>query len=154
MRTAPILLLGLVLPSLLQSGAVVAAERVYRWVDGNGQVHYAGQRPATGPYEVIEKSAGGPASGAENDAGDVKKFLQNAEAANKATAEEKSRRQAVQAEAQAACDQARRRLAFLDERTARRLAVENPDGTVARMDDTEFEQRRAATRKNIDAHCR
>lgn len=147
------LLIALLLAGLA-SARVVAADRVYRWEDADGQVHYSGQRPAAGPYKLIEKSVRAPAGGVASAASDTKEFLERADAANKAAAEQKALQQKAQAESRMACEQARQRLDFLKERTPRRLGVENPDGTVARMDEVEFEKRRAAAQKLIQQHCR
>lgn len=134
------------------SAAVEAGGSVYRWVDAQGQVHYSQLPPEKGSYERIERTS--PAPAAAPDTNEVKGFLERAEAANKAEAEEKAKRQQTEAESRAACGQARERLAYLDEHTARRLAVESPDGTMARMDEAEFERRRAAAQKLIQEHCR
>ncbi|MGQ0618968.1 MAG: DUF4124 domain-containing protein [Panacagrimonas sp.] len=131
-----------------------AAGRAYRWVDAAGQVHYSQQRPASGLYQVVEPSTRASAAIGGSAASDAqKRFLESAEAADKLAAEQEARRRQALAESRTVCDKARARLVFLDERTARRLAVENPDGTAARMDDAEFERRRTAVQQQIQEHC-
>jgi hypothetical protein len=149
--------------------ALPAGARMYRWVDAQGQVHYAQLPPAQGAYEVIDRPASAPPSSpvpastpeqeqeqepAQAQDSETRRFLDQAEAAERAAAEDKARQQQAQAEARTLCEQARQRLAQLDERTARRLAVENPDGTMARMDEEEFERRRAVAQQLIQENCR
>lgn len=142
---------ALAVMTVLIAAPLHAGDVAYRWVDADGIVHYAEFPPATGPYERIRKATG--ARAAAPPASDTKAFLERVDAANKAEAEAVSKQEEAAGESAQKCAQARERLSFLDERTARRLAVQNEDGSVARMDDEEFERRRAAAQQDIEGNC-
>lgn len=135
------------------------AAKVYRWVDAGGQVHYGQIPPSSGKFDAIQTGRETPAPAAEAAEAPVQvdetaKFLREVDAANKAEAEAKAKARDERAQAEKKCSDARARVAFLDERTPRRLATTNPDGSYTRMDEDEFARRRAAAQKEIDTHCR
>lgn len=136
---APLLLLGLL-------AQPAAAGTVYKWKDASGQVHYTQTPPPEGAVrEPVQRSAQadvqpGVTLNAPNPP---------AAPAKAATAPgEKAAAPIETAEAKATrCAQARERLSFLEERTAYRLMVEQPDGSSARMTEEEFQQRLGKARE-------
>ncbi|WP_420464741.1 DUF4124 domain-containing protein [Panacagrimonas sp.] len=159
------LLLALV-PSL-HPGLVppAAAATVYRWVDANGQVHFGQVPPRGTAYDVIE-AHGAPRSSADEGAGAApaasepsmqertRQFLQRREAENKAREEAEAKAKQEKETAQRKCREARDRVAFLEERTARRLVIPADDGNLARMEEDEFMRRLNAAKEQADTHCR
>lgn len=137
----------LLLPLLLALSPLAQAASVYRWVDAQGQVHY-GQTPppsaAAEPHSVkvppaspsaapaAASPAAPPAASATTPATDP--------AANRA---DRARR----------CTAARERIQYLEDQTPRRLGVEQPDGTLARMTEEEFQERLDKARAEAGKHC-
>lgn len=169
---------------LLLTPVLALAAKVYRWVDAGGQVHYSQIPPSSGKFDAVQTGRESPIAAAEEDSetgaanaededgeeatapparppapvpapvDETAKFLREAEAANKAEAEAKAKAKEERTKSEKKCTDARARLAYLDERTPRRLATTNPDGSYSRMDEGEFEKRKAAAQKEIDSNCR
>lgn len=143
----------------------VAAATVYRWTDGNGQVHFSQVPPPKGTsYEVIQTQGGaglgsvgqGQGSG---DAGAsqeqrTREFLDRREAENRAREEAKAKELEARQTAERKCNQAKDRARFLEERTARRLVVPAEDGNLARMEEDEFMRRLDTAKEQVETHCR
>ena len=135
MRISPLLLLSL-------AALPCAAGNVYKWIDAEGQVHYSQTPPPTGPVTIQRQGAlqpsvispPAPVLPAESPA--KNKPPESTQAAVE-TAAEKAKR----------CAAARERLAFLEERTARRLMIEQADGSAARMTEEQFAERVAKARE-------
>ena len=146
---------------LALSLAATAAEEqtVYRWIDADGRVHY-GQIPPQGQrYEEVSPrgtrkaaAAGQPTAGTGL-SGNVDAFLKQAE--TERTAREKAENDAREQRqlARKNCDLAREREQFMVERGAHRLATKNEDGTVARMDDADYQQRLSDIRGKVQEYC-
>lgn len=151
MRVLPNVLIAL----LLSLPVAAAAAKMYRWVDAKGQVHFSQVPPAGRTFESLAKPAPASEEPAAPMAGDTatRTFLERVDTESRARAETEAQRKAAADDARAQCDRARARVAFLDERTPRRLATENPDGSVSRMDESEFARRRDAAQHEIDAYC-
>ena len=144
-----------VLVALLLTLPAAVSAKIYRWVDAKGQVHFSEVPPAGRTFEELAKPApapGEPAAPVADDA-TTKSFLERVDTENRARADAESQRKAAADDARAQCDRARARVAFLDERTPRRLATENPDGSMSRMDEVEFARRRDAAQQEIDVSC-
>jgi len=123
---------------LLSLAAVPAtAGTVYKWKDSSGQVHYTQTPPPEGAVrEPAQRSAQadvqpGVTLNAPSPPPKPAKAPGEPGAAPVETAGAKAKR----------CTQAKERLSFLEERTAYRLMVEQPDGSSARMTEEEFQQR-------------
>jgi hypothetical protein len=135
----PVSALLLALPLLATAG------NVYKWVDAQGQVHY-GQTPPDG-VKAINQSGAKP--GVTTEAPPAPKVEVAAEPAAKPaekpaeSAEDKAKR----------CSAAKDRIAFLEEKTARRLSVKQADGTDARMTDEEFEARLNKAKQEASGSC-
>lgn len=144
-----------VLVALLLTLPAAVSAKIYRWVDAKGQVHFSQVPPAGRTFEELAKPAPASEESAAPVAGDTatRTFLERVDTENRARAEAESLRKAAADDARAQCDRARARVAFLDERTPRRLATENPDGSMSRMDEAEFARRRDAAQHEIDAYC-
>lgn len=152
-------------PLLLVPALAAADGTVYRWTDANGQTHFSQTPPGAGKkYDMIQgrrapsttpASADGSPAGPSPD--DVRKneqqFIQNAEAERKAKAEAKAKEKADREQAAAKCGQARERVTFLEERTARRLVTKADDGNYARMNEDEFMKRLDDAKRDVSTHC-
>ncbi len=127
MRTAFALLLSLAaLPS--------AAGNVYKWKDASGQMHYSQTPPPAGSVSVQPQAEVQP--GVTMNAPPAPPAPATAKPADPKTAAPETK------EAKAKrCTDSRERLAFLEERTARRLMIAQPDGSESRMTEEEFAQR-------------
>lgn len=138
-----------VLIALCAAAAPVAAA-LYKWTDANGVVHYTQTPPVSGPYESLRPA---PPPGAAPAREATQKFLEQAE--RREAEQAKARAEARQRAAEAArrCRDARARLALLEERTPRRLAVQQENGELARMTVEEWEARKAQAQKVIEASC-
>ncbi|MDO9452740.1 MAG: DUF4124 domain-containing protein [Stagnimonas sp.] len=128
MRTAFALLLSV-------AALPCAAGNVYKWKDASGQMHYSQTPPPAGSVSVQPQAQvqpgvtmtappAPPAPAATAKPADPK-------AAPPETKEAKAKR----------CTDSKERLAFLEERTARRLMIAQPDGSESRMTEEEFAQR-------------
>ncbi|ROH86539.1 DUF4124 domain-containing protein [Stagnimonas aquatica] len=131
---------------LLLAGLPLLAEAtVYRWVDANGQVHYSQTPPAEVGAEpqhirTVPASPSAPAAAPPQ--------TKSPPATAKPAAAE------VDLEARAKrCSEARERIAYLEAKTARRLGVEQPDGSLARMTEEQFEERLQAAREAVTGNC-
>lgn len=136
-RSKPLLLLLLALPVLAQA-------TVYRWVDAAGQVHYSQTPPpdvGAEPQSIrtVPASPSAPAA--------TRPEAKAPSSAKPAPAE-------VDLEARAKrCREAKERITYLEEKTARRLGIEQPDGSLARMTEEEFQARLQAARDAATKDC-
>ncbi|MGQ0698559.1 MAG: DUF4124 domain-containing protein [Panacagrimonas sp.] len=148
------------LAALLLSSVAMADAKVYRWIDGNGQVHFGQVPPASGAYETLTTRAVPPASqesaaaDAKSTNEDTRRFLEEADAANRAKAEQKAKAKEERQDAQRKCSEARERVTFLEERTARRLVTAGADGELERLPEDEFLRRLASAQRNVETYCR
>lgn len=137
--------------SLTAAGTVAGAGEIYRWVDQDGRVHYSQTPPAgRSAQEVIPQpgtrgasfaSEGIQAFNAERDHQRSEHQQQQELAAAKAAQEQKS------------CKLARQNLDTLDARTARRIFTEQPDGSMARLTEEQFQATRQEVLAVIEANC-
>lgn len=136
-----LLLLLLALPPLAQAASV------YRWVDAQGQVHY-GQAPppAAGaePHSVkVSPASPAPPPSARPSATAVPAPATKPAADPAVERAERAKR----------CTAARERIQYLEDQTPRRLGVEQPDGTLARMTEEEFQERLDKARGEAGKNC-
>lgn len=148
---------AVLLIALLPGLALAAGSSIYRWVDESGQVHYTQTPPPHQPSEPVRIASPQPlgpsGSATPPQATSPSEFLKKAEEADKAEAEAKAKAQQAMQEKDAKCQQAKARIEFLNAKTARRLATVNDDGSYNRMDDAEFDKRKAEAQKIADANC-
>ncbi len=121
------------------------AGNIYKWTDARGQVHYS-QTPPSGVDASLQSqshvlpAANPPVPPAATAA--VPAAAAPASVAKPAAAPPETR----QAKAER-CAGASERLAFLEESTPRRLVVQQPDGSEARMTEEEFAERVAKAKE-------
>lgn len=149
--------------ALLPAHGARADARVYRWTDGSGHVHFGQIPPAAGAYESVRTrippapspaEAPGTKRGGDTAARDTRRFLEQAEAANREKAAAKDHARRARQEAWQQCQQARQRVQFLEEHTARRLASTGPDGQPQRIPEDEFLRRLDSAQDAAGTHCR
>lgn len=135
---------------VLLAGAAHAAE-IYRWTDDQGRVHYSQTPPADAQAQRVEPTPG--TRGATLATEGMTRF--NEQRAEQRDTKRKADRTEREAEARqaAACAAAQRRLAALDARTARRLAIKQADGSMARASEEQFQALRAEAQQVIDQAC-
>ena len=135
---------------MVVASAAHAAE-IYRWTDDQGRVHYSQTPPAQGKASRVEPTPG--TRGATLATEGMARF--NEQRAEQRAADRQAARaeQAQAAEQAAACAAAQRRLAALDARTARRLAIKQADGSMARASEEQFQALRDEAQQVIDQAC-
>lgn len=161
---------SVVVCGLLMAGvaAVAAAETVYKWVDGSGQIHYTDVPPRQSDARILgvyQKEAGtideeesGDDAGEGSDGYDS----ESPPAADSAapgtpepppSAAAKAASQADTAKAQAQqCQEAKERYQRYIE--SRRLYRETPDGKREYLTDQELTEARARAKQTVDDYCR
>lgn len=135
---------------LLAALPLAAGAQAYRWVDEKGQVHYTQTPPPGRSAQPVAPPP--PPAGAPN-----QEALNRSLQADKATAPERQaaadRAAQAQAQMEQQCRQAREQLAYMDEKTARRLGTTDEQGNVARVTEEQFQQRRAELQRVISERC-
>lgn len=124
--------------------------QTYKWKDEAGRLHFTQVPPRSGVYEVIGPAR--PPASAPNQ----ETLNQSLEQSVKAEPERKKAEEMAalqQARRQETCRQAIEQLAYLDARTARRLATTDEKGGYARMTEEEFQRQRAAQEAAIKQNC-
>jgi hypothetical protein len=138
------------LAMLLAAAPLLAMAEVYRWVDDRGQVHYS-QVPPTG--RAAQPVGPPPPPQAAPNQDNLNQSLKDANEAAPKNKAEADRLAQNQANVEEYCKQLRSQLAYLDEKTARRLGATDDQGNVARVTEEEFQQRRNEILKNLTERC-
>lgn len=149
-RPALVLALTCSLASLAHAGAI------YRWVDARGQVHYSETPPASIKSErqanarPPSSSQSPPPAASTPPAGkEAVKAPDKVTPAAPDPALEKAERTARLRR----CTEARAEIALMEEKTAYHLGVPQPDGSIARMTEEEFNQLMRRAREEISKIC-
>jgi len=117
-----------------------AQEKIYRWVDENGEVHFGDTPPQNGTAEQIEVvpdtvstvPPASPANDAESGA-PAEAMPSEAEQLRQERAEQRRQREAQAKELAKACEQQQKLVDDLE--PSPRVIVKMKDGTVTRLDD-------------------
>ncbi|MCH9827803.1 MAG: DUF4124 domain-containing protein [Gammaproteobacteria bacterium] len=136
---------------LCLASSAAAASPTYRWVDAQGQVHYSQTPPEQGTYSKYEPRAPGahPAPAVES----IDDFVESSETDELARAAAEHARQVARNERQQQCQAARDRLAYLDEKTARRLMRVDDNGERVRFTEDMFNAERDKALEQIANSC-
>lgn len=135
--------------SLLVFATALQAEKIYKWVDENGQIHYSSKKPPGQEVETVKVRKGpkvAPAPEAQTPVDPNEPVDPNADPQADAEAEAEARAQLAQADAvnrQRLCDQARQNLAALNA-SVRVQRIDEQTGETVRMTD---EQRVSAMQR-------
>lgn len=125
----------------------VAAE-VYGWVDANGVKHFSQDAPPKGqPFKRIPVAESNPAVAP---AGGAAKKTDSLLGGGPKTREAGLK---LKAETLERCAKARERISFLEEKTARRLFRNGPDGEPVRYTDEDFNAELNKARELEAANC-
>lgn len=141
---------------LLVLAAPAGAERVYKWTDAAGNIHYTDAPPQDGEYEVIETGGTrnepqGPTSGERAKAWRERQLEEQArDAEREAVAGE--RRQA-QAQREENCRRARENARVLEQNTRILMPPEEEGGEPVRMSDEERLRRLEEAREKVREFC-
>lgn len=137
-RTRLLILLALPMATLAQA-------KVYRWVDVQGQVHYSQTPPPEigAEPQAIRAIPATPAPPAATPKPTTAVPAAAPKLDEKAERDAKAKR----------CSEAKERIAYLEEKTARRLGVEQPDGSLSRMTEEEFQERLGKARDEAGKNC-
>jgi hypothetical protein len=128
---------------LLSALPLLAEAAVYRWVDASGQVHYS-QTPPPDVGAQAQSIRTVPASPAPPVAPKPEgQVAPKPSASAEVDLEARNKR----------CSEARARITYLEEKTARRLGIEQPDGSLARMTEEEFQARLQTARDAVTKNC-
>jgi hypothetical protein len=135
---------------LLLAVPLAAGAQVYRWVDEKGQVHYTQTPPPGKDAQAVGPPP--PPSDAPNQDSLNKSLDADLKAQPERRAEAERAAQA-QAQLEQQCRQAREQLAYMDEKTARRLGTTDEQGNVSRVTEEQFQERRAELQRVISERC-
>lgn len=127
-----------------------AAAQAYRWVDEKGQVHYSQVPPPGRSARPVGPPP--PASAAPNQ-DSLNRSLADDKEAEPGKRAEAERLNQAHAQREQQCRQAREQLAYMDEKTARRLGTTDEQGNVARVTEEQFQARRGELLKAIGEVC-
>lgn len=142
----PTLLLALCLPMAADAAAV------YGWTDANGVRQFSQQAPPQGvPFKRIEVADPGDSPApTPAPAGNTPKKTDSVLGGGPKTRDAGLK---LKAETLERCAKARERIAFLEEKTARRLFKTGPDGEPARYTDEDFKAELDKARAVEAANC-
>lgn len=135
---------------LLAALPIAAGAQAYRWVDEKGQVHYT-QTPPPGKNAQPVGPPPPPAASPNQDS--INQSLEADRAAQPARQAEAARTAQAQDQAEQQCRQAREQLAYMDEKTSRRLGTTDEQGNVSRVTEEQFQERRAELQRVISERC-
>jgi hypothetical protein len=135
---------------LLAALPLAAGAQAYRWVDEKGQVHYT-QTPPPGKNAQPVGPPPPPAASPNQDA--INQSLEADRTAQPARQAEAARTAQAQAQMEQQCRQAREQLAYMDEKTSRRLGTTDEQGNVSRVTEEQFQERRAELQRVISERC-
>ena len=123
-----------IIPALIVAAVAlpVAASNIYKWTDANGQVHFSQTPPPQGAVSAKPQTQLQPGVTTKS----VPVALPPAAAVAK-PGEEKVATETAEAKSKR-CTASKERLALLEERTAYRLMVTQPDGSESRMTEEQF----------------
>ena len=146
---------------ILVISSPVWAEKIYKWVDENGQIHYSSQKPENQPVETVKIRKGPtvtpqPAEEqASEDGAAVAEELTDEEIEEEAAAEEAARKQLAEADRvnnRKQCELARRNYDALNATT--RVTRRDANGQVVRMTDDERVNALKNARLGIQRFCK
>lgn len=124
---------------------------IYRWTDAQGVTHYSQTPPPSGEADRIVPQ--GPAVTTESIGDAANALLERADLRDQREREEVEQREARLAEAAPKCEDARKRLAFLESRPPSRIQVVGDDGAVSRMTEDQWNNDKAAERQRVEQYC-
>lgn len=139
-----VLVVGLAVP-------IAAAADIYRWTDDQGRVHFSQTPPVQRPSEQLTPQPS--TRGADFSSDGMEHFNQQRSEQRQQAREQSQQQRQAEAQRAAICAAAQRRMAALQATTARRLAIEQPDGSVSRASESQFQALRAKAQQNIDQNC-
>jgi hypothetical protein len=138
--------LALCLPILAQAG-------VYRWVDGDGVVHYSEAPPAEGGYQAMPPPSPATAAPAVEQ---NRAYLEQLDAEHD-RADDARRQRDAQAQANQrrsdACSSAQASLQRLQERSPNRFLSRADDGSVSRMTSEQWQAEQKRLQDFLAANC-
>ncbi len=131
---------------------------VYRWVDGNGRVHFSDNAPQSQAAEVVQLSNDGSESTLGAQAGTIADQLQRQKHLSQVLEEERLAKDAQRKDKAAKalqqdryCERFKNRLAYLD--SAGLIYDENDDGTRVYLSDEEGDRYRAEMKARYRQDC-
>jgi len=158
MRTTVILLTIFTTAFTFSANSAIAKDKVYRWVDENGVVHFENQAPSQTEAEQISipsdhRSDNQTASESPYEDSAQEPESQVSYAQQQRDERARERKEAAEKEqlTAATCEQSRKVIAQLEPAT--RVLVEQDDGTIIRMDDNDRLERLREEKNNIAENC-
>lgn len=157
MQFGRLLVVILSVTAILLAAHVLASDKIYRWVDENGVVHF-GDRPDTQKTaEKIELPQHEPSQAYQpgnQPPAEPEPLITEPSYAEKKRLERAARRKESNQQRQeiaGLCAEAQQKIARYEPRP--RVMVKNEDGTVSRIDDNQRQQILAAAKSFIDDNC-
>lgn len=135
---------------LLAALPLAASAQAYRWVDEKGQVHYSQTPP---PGKDAQPVGPPPPPSASPNQESLNRSLEDGKAAEPDQRAQADRTAQAQQAVEQQCRQAREQLAYMDEKTSRRLGTTDEQGNVSRVTEEQFQARRAELLQVISDRC-
>ncbi len=137
---------------LILLAAPASADKVYKWVDDQGQVHYSAQPPAQDQFTEMKIRSTSPAA-VESEPEEAEDGEQTADEVAFETPKELAQREALDRKLRAEnCRIAKRNKSVVE--NARRVMVNDGKGGKRRLDDGERTERLQKADQNITKFCR
>ena len=155
MRIATNLFAIVLVTIALLSTNVVAEEKVYRWVDENGVVHFGSRPDSSADAEIVKLKKSpvytetAPVAPSESPGEQEPSYAQQ-QRDERAQKRKEAAEQAKVIEAE--CDYHRQRLAKLEPMT--RVIIQHEDGSVERMDDNERVEKIRESKDFLSGNCK
>ena len=143
----------LIILTFLVVGHLAVAEKIYKWVDENGQIHYSSSKPANQPVETMKVKKGPKVTATTRQTETAEKKPANQ--ADDADADAAAKAQLAKTDAankRRLCEQSRNNVAALNA-TVRVSRIDEKTGKTVRMNDAQRLQSMKAAQQGIKEYC-
>lgn len=139
---------------LITISSFALADKIYKWVDENGQIHYSSQKPAAQQVEIVKVQKGQKVSemASEDNQTTQKSTEESAENVDDAAAEAQLAKTDA-ANMKRLCEQARKNVAALNA-TVRVSQIDEKTGETIRMNDDQRLQAMKTALQAIKEYCK
>ena len=136
---------------LFYASAVTAGDKIYKWTDDEGNVHFGSKPPAAAEAEKVTVKTHDPGDAASKDLERIKKENEKAQKARKEKAAEQAKQAADEATKRERCARARTQLANLQ--SATRVYDTDDAGNRVHIDQEKREEAMKKVQEVIDKSC-
>jgi len=138
---------------LLSISGLALAEKIYKWVDENGQIHYSSQKPTGQQAELVKVKQGPKVS--QDTSQDTQSSQKSEDDEADSDADAAAKAQLAKTEAanrRKLCEQARKNVAALNA-TVRVTQVDEKTGETFRMNDEQRLQAMKTAQQGVKEYC-